>query len=140
MRREAKVPKQVNGRNASSTSPRTWASFSEVFESSVGDGVGFVLNGDGIVCVDLDHCLDARGVVTSPTARRVLELAGDTFVEVSLSGDGLHVWGRSSVPVGGCVGDGVEVYGTGRYIAVTGQRFRGSELRDITRLVRSLVP
>ena len=93
--------------------------------SPVGVGVGFVLNGDGIVCLDLDHCLDGG---LSDLAARVLELAGPTYVEVSPSGDGLHVWGYGEIGRGRRVG-GVEAYGTGRYLTVTGKPFDGSVSR-----------
>jgi len=48
-----------------------------------------------------------------------------TYVEVSPSGDGLHVWGFATVDKGRRSG-GVEVYGSGRYITITGKRWRGS--------------
>ncbi|WP_453126592.1 hypothetical protein [Streptomyces sp. CLCI03] len=75
--------------------------------------------------MDLDHCLDESGQPL-PWAQRLLDLAPSTWVEVSLSGDGLHVWGFGSLergrrlPVGGGT---VEVYGDGRFIAVTGRSF-----------------
>ncbi|MET7607446.1 hypothetical protein ABZS96_34265 [Streptomyces avermitilis] len=59
----------------------------------------------------------------------MLDAAGDsTWVEVSTSGDGLHVWGRGALPGDAGrrlrLGAGtVEVYGTARYVAVTGRTF-----------------
>jgi primase-polymerase (primpol)-like protein len=47
-----------------------------------------------------------------------------TYVEVSPSGSGLHVWGFADLVQGRRTGD-VEIYGAGRYITVTGRRFRG---------------
>jgi len=114
--------------------------------STVGVGVGFVLNGDGIVCIDLDHCVlpDRR---RTPLARRALELAGDTYCERSMSGEGVHIfgWYRGGLfdVEGGSRDDsrGVEVYGDRRYIAVTGDVVRGKPVRlgDITELVDWLV-
>src|SRR5690606_28454630 len=56
-RSHSKVPLQVNGGAASSTDPRTWSTYTAAMRSNVGVGVGYVLAGDGIVCVDLDHCV-----------------------------------------------------------------------------------
>jgi primase-polymerase (primpol)-like protein len=124
-----KVPLQVSGRNASSTAPQTWSSYAAAAASGVGAGLGFVLNGDGVVCVDLDHCLGESSVVED-WAREIVGQIPGTFVEVSPSGDGLHVWGRSSF-VGGrrfaVDGGMVEVYSTARYLTMTGCKFRGSK-------------
>lgn len=99
---------------------------------------GFVLNGDGIVCLDLDHCL-VDGELTERGAE-ILARCPSTYVEVSLSGTGLHVWGRGEVPKGRRL-PGVEVYGTGRYIAVTGKRFGRcpSTLADLSGVVAWLL-
>ena len=123
-RMASKMPVQCDGAAASSTNPDTWCDYRTAAGSDVGAGLGFVLNGDGIVCVDLDHCLDGRGRAL-PLTIELLEGLPDTYIEVSPSGDGLHVWGFGSVRRGR-VTPGVEVYGTGRYITVTGRRWRGS--------------
>src|SRR5690349_1159463 len=58
VRRTAKkVPLTTAGRAASSTDPGTWSSYRQARASKVGVGVGFVLDGDGVVCIDIDHCL-----------------------------------------------------------------------------------
>lgn len=127
VRRSAnKVPLTVAGSPASSSNPATWASYAEAEASSAGVGLGFVLNGDGIGCIDLDHCL-TDGELTD-WARKILDRCPATFVEVSPSGHGLHVWGRIPEDAGRR-SDGVEVYSTGRYIATTGQRFEDAPLR-----------
>lgn len=125
-----KVPLTVTGRPASTTNSCTWSSYAEAERSSAGAGMGFVLDGDGIVCVDLDHCLiDGQ---LADWAVPILEGVPATYIEVSPSGDGLHVWGSGECPTGrrrrvpgGCV----EVYGTGRYITITGRPWRGSRRR-----------
>ena len=105
-------------------------------------GVGFVLDGDGIVCLDLDHALeDGRPV---EWAAQLLARLPATYVEVSPSGTGLHVWGRARVVRGRRIRDGVrsvEIYGTGRYITVTGRRWRGasSRLADLDAVVAELL-
>jgi primase-polymerase (primpol)-like protein len=138
-----KVPLTVGGTVASSTDPETWSTYREAAGSAAGVGNGFVLNGDGIACLDLDHALDADGDLL-PWAAGVLELAPDCWVEVSRSGTGLHVWGRAVVEQGRRipVGTGsVEIYGTGRYIAVTGRTWGGTPQRlgDLTHVINQLL-
>lgn len=116
----AKVPLTPRGRPASATDPHTWSPYAAVKDMP---RKGFVLDGDGIVCLDLDHCL-VDGEL-SDRAAEVLARCPRTYVEVSLSGTGLHVWGRGRLERGRRL-PGVEVYGSGRFIAVTGNRFAGS--------------
>lgn len=118
-----KVPLQVDGELASSTDPATWTTYARVRRQP---RIGFAL-GDGIGCIDLDHCL-VDGVPTA-AARAFLDRMPATYVEISPSGTGLHVWGR--IPEGRGTrrvvgGLSVETYSTGRYITVTGRRFAGS--------------
>ncbi|MER7482805.1 DNA primase [Streptomyces sp. NPDC126510] len=139
----AKVPLTTVGTPASSTNPRSWSTYRNAVESVAGVGLGFVLNGDGIACVDLDHALAPDGS-PKPWAAEILRQAGATYTEVSASGDGLHVFGYADVRQGRRIrregGYAVEVYGDGRYIAMTSQRFRGapSTLADISALVGQL--
>lgn len=137
-----KVPLQVSRRVASSTDPATWNSYKRVRESRLGAGLGFVLNGDGIVCIDLDHCIE-RGKVAS-WAQEILARLPRTYIEVSASGSGLHIFGRGHVPVGRRIrradGARIEVYGDGRFIAVTGTRFESapSALADLSEVLAEL--
>lgn len=88
-----KLPLRADrNRAASSTDPRTWTSYAAARDSSVGTGVGFVL-GDGIGCIDLDDALDAERNVISAVAEAVLQGNRGAWVEVSMSGRGLHVFG-----------------------------------------------
>jgi primase-polymerase (primpol)-like protein len=134
-----KVPLQPDGRPASVTDPATWSPHRV---AAVRGELGFVLDGDGIVCLDLDHCLDAHGEL-APWARRIVQACPSTYVEVSPSGTGLHIFGYGDVARGRRIrrgGEAIEVYGTGRYIAVTGQPYQDApaELADITEVITSL--
>lgn len=137
-----KVPVTAKGRPASSTDSATWCSYRDALRSTAGAGVGFVLNGDGIACLDLDHCLvDGK---PAAWAQRILDRVPATYVEVSPSGDGLHVFGFAKVGRGRRLrvdGGQVEVYDRGRYIAVTRERFNGSpsRLADISEVIASLI-
>lgn len=114
----------MTGRSASSTAPATWATYAAACTSTAGDGLGFVL-GDGVACLDLDHCL-VDGV-PSPWAAEVLARTPGAYVEVSPGGDGLHVWGLAPEQPGRCR-DRIEAYSVGRYITITGRVFRSGTL------------
>lgn len=136
-RHSAKVPLTVGNRSASSTNPATWSPFKVANVSDVGDGLGFVLAGEGITCIDLDHCI-VDGVL-EPWAQSIVNQCKGTYVEVSMSGTGLHVFGFASVGKG-YRRNGVEIYDRGRYIAVTGRRWKRCPLvlTDISVVVDSL--
>ncbi|MEW1551349.1 DNA primase [Streptomyces tsukubensis] len=146
VRRSAdKVPLTTGATPASSTNPRTWSSYKNAAASTVGAGLGFVLSDDDdIVCLDLDHCIDRLTGRMAPWAAAILRDAGTTYVEVSPSGDGLHIFGYATVRQGRRIrrsdGTAVEIYGQGRYIAMTGRRHgkSPSSLADVSALVNKL--
>lgn len=114
------------------------------FATAMGDPrkrVGFVL-GEGIGCIDLDHCI--VGGELSEGAAAILSMLPATWVEVSPSGDGLHIWGRfskSGRSVGTFMGQPVEVYDRARYVTVTGHRFKDAPvvLADLGGVVNELI-
>ncbi|TFD58023.1 DNA primase [Cryobacterium sp. Hh7] len=126
IRRSAeKVPLQLDGRAASSTRSSTWSSFKAASASTVGAGLGFVLNGDGIGCYDLDHCM--VGGKLTPTAAAFIASHPGFYSEVSPSGDGVHIWVHAEGQRGSKrVIDGlnVEFYTRGRYITITGKAIK----------------
>jgi primase-polymerase (primpol)-like protein len=110
----------TQGDSASSTNPLTWSDYQTASQSTAGDGLGFVLNGDGLICIDLDHCFDGE---PSAEAQALIDLLPPTYIEVSPSGTGLHLWGYASLDKGRRFnrnGLSVEVYPNGRYLTVTG--------------------
>jgi primase-polymerase (primpol)-like protein len=143
---DRKVPLSVAGakvRPASSTAPETWASYSAVNRSSAGAGLGFVLSFmDRLVCIDLDHALFDGEL--RPWARRIVDGLPETYIEVSPSGTGLHIWGFGIVERGRRIRSGesaVEIYDRGRYITVTREPFENapSKLADLTRVIADLL-
>lgn len=123
-----KTPLTLTGRNASSTNPATWATWGQVKASTIGVGPGFVL-GDGIGCIDLDHCL-IDGVPT-PATQAILDRYPGNYIETSPSGNGLHIWGLMPEQAGTRkVENGVhiETYSRGRYITITGRVFQAGSL------------
>ena len=111
---------------ASATNPSTWRDPNTVFAALQADttgtlvGMGFVLNGDGTVCIDLDHAVDENGNIT-PEAQQILDRFPDTFAEYSRSKRGIHIWLHTSkpLPTSGRRTGNVEIYQDKRYIAIT---------------------
>ena len=137
----AKVPLTVRGRAASSTNPRTWSTHDEANASEIGAGLGFVLNGDGIVCIDIDHCIEHGR--PARWASDFLATLPNTYVETSPSGDGLHIWGTADLGFTGrrikIPGGEVEVYSNLRYLTVTGNAITPTRhLGDLTKAVAAL--
>lgn len=109
-----------------------WASFDKAKDSEEGDGVGFVLNGDGVVCVDLDDCVEDGK--PNAEAKALIDSLPKTFVEISPSGRGLHIWGYGSVDIGRRFernGLKIEVYGEGRYLTVSGNALVKAKLAEL---------
>jgi KaiC/GvpD/RAD55 family RecA-like ATPase len=137
--REGKIPydaKYVNSR-ASSTNPDTWSSFEAATtayeESNEALGIGFVLNGDGLVGVDIDHVV-TDGVV-EPAAVELLDQLGAAYISLSPSGHGLRAFGYATPLLQGCKGVyqgmAVELYSSQRYLTVTDQTLRHEPLREL---------
>lgn len=134
-----KVPYQTNGRRASPTDPKTWATHGEVLQAYKPEkykGIGFVFSKSaGIVFIDIDHCIEEDGL--DDRARDILDAFMDdegklaTFVEYSQSGTGLHIYVKGEIPR--CFNNRnihVEMYDSGRFSAMTGNLFCRSELGE----------
>ncbi len=121
IRHKNKVPITANNHAASSTNPATWTDYQTAKASEYGDGLGFVLNGDGIICIDLDYCYNGQ---PTDEAQALIDSLPNTYVEVSPSGKGLHIWGYADLEAGRRFsrnGLSIEIYPKGRYITVTGK-------------------
>lgn len=118
-----KVPLTIDGHTASSTNPTTWATYQQAQQSTAGVGLGFVLNGDGIGCYDIDHCI-TNGTLT-PEAQSFLERTEHFYAEQSPSGTGIHIWHHAPAAPGTrqtINGLHIEHYTQGRYITITGRK------------------
>lgn len=101
--------------------------FQKLTQSGRFDGVGLILNGDGLVGIDIDDCLlDERAALD---AVEFLTTVGCKYIELSPSGSGLHGLGLSDSVIAPAVGQfksaKVEVYATNRYLTVTGHLVGG---------------
>lgn len=147
--KEVKVPYTVNHTRAASNDPRTWSTFEQVRQTykaggSGSDyaGIGFVFTSElGLIGIDLDDCIerDKDGhEYLSTFAQRVLEQI-DSYTELSPSGTGLHIICTASIPRAKKTAY-LEIYATGRYFTVTGDRWPGASdsILDCTSSVASL--
>lgn len=132
-----KVPYCADSRrNASSTDPSTWSSLlrcKSAFEDGNFDGVGFALNGDGIVGLDLDGCVYDGEPCSEALA--LLKKLNAQYVELSPSGNGLRAFGYGELLKGrnGTIGGlRVEIYPNARYLTITGHTLITGKL---TRLI-----
>ena len=104
----------------------TWATFEQAqtaYEEGGYRGVGFVLNGDGIVGIDIDHCV--RDGQPSAAALQFMTDIDCKYFELSPSGTGLHGFGYAyDAPKKGRRGTlnglNVELYSRRRYFIMTG--------------------
>ena len=131
-----KVPINANtGSSAKVNDPTTWTTYENASGLLATDrtleGVGFML-GDGFAGVDLDACLDETGEI-QPWAGDVISTF-PTYCETSPSKTGVKIFLKGEVSKGrrknlgvktGDKAPGIEVYGGGRYFAVTGNAWKG---------------
>jgi primase-polymerase (primpol)-like protein len=146
-----KPPLVLSGRPASSTDPETWTSFEEAYAAHAAglfDGIGYVFTPDDPYCgIDLDSCRDPE---TGDLADWAVDLIHrlDFYAELSPSGMGGEIWTRAKKQVAKCKkkfeSGEVEIFDSGRYFTVTGQRFPGTpetindrlqEVNDLCELV-----
>lgn len=118
----------VAGRWASVTDPATWGTLAQAQERDP-DHVGIVL-GWGLGCIDLDHCLRVDGALTDG-AQAIVDFYPGNYVEISPSGQGLHIFGTAPQVRGlrrTWRGQSVEMYTRARYITVTGNTWQAGDL------------
>jgi putative DNA primase/helicase len=129
--RWTKIPRRLDGRNASSTNRNDWVSFDAAYtayQSGKGDGLGFITTReDGYMLVDFDHVIDLTTGTIAPWAYELVQTAHrkrGSYCEVSVSRTGLHLFLRSKRVFDGIkTPDGLEIYTHGRFFTMSGWRF-----------------
>src|SRR5215471_15641113 len=93
---DAKPPFQAEhpNKHASVTNPNTWCSYDKARRTSL-DGIGFVLKDSNIGALDLDDCRDPETGRLDTWAQDLVHRANGNYVEVTPSGRGLRIIGRS---------------------------------------------
>ena len=123
------------GEYAESDNPETWTTFDNALKylkEKGGTTIAYALDGkDNVSCIDIDHCYDENGQ-PSALAKEVLSKCGKTYVEKSVSGNGLHIFGKTSgMDIRTFSKDGdLEFYQKEHFIAMTGDASGYSRLES----------
>jgi hypothetical protein len=123
----------VTGKFAEADAPETWTDFDTACKYARENGgvaLAYALDGkDQIACIDLDNCYDEKGMPTD-IAKAVLAACGQTYTEHSVSGKGLHVFGKTAgMDLRTFSKDGdMEFYQKSHFITMTGDGVSCSEL------------
>ncbi len=124
-----KLPKDAKtGEAASPNDPSTWSDFDTACKFAHENGcasLAYALDGkDNICCIDIDHCFNAKREM-SDIAKMTWNACGNTYREVSVSREGLHIFGKTKgmgLQVFSDAGD-MEFYERGKFMTVTGDAF-----------------
>ena len=103
-------------------------------------GIAFVFTeADPFFFLDIDHCW--VNDQWSQTANYFLSRLQGAAVEVSQSGEGLHVFGKTSPVVHGCKNTplGLELYTSKRFVALTDINTTGNVLVDCTAVLAGII-
>jgi putative DNA primase/helicase len=117
------------GTLANVSDPTTWGSFEEAYVYAQQEGIegtGYVLtDDDGLTGADLDHCRDPVSGEIQEWAAKIVAL-NETYCEISPSGTGLRFFweGKLDAAVKNDKQQ-VEIYCTGRYLTITGNKVEG---------------
>ena len=121
------------GNYAESDNPETWTTFDKALEyvrEHGGTTIAYALDGkDNVSCVDIDRCFNENGEL-SETAKEALKRSGATYAEKSVSGNGLHIFGKTDgmdLRTFSKGGD-LEFYQKEQFIAMTGD---GAKTKDL---------
>lgn len=108
------IDEKANGWNM----PERWVNFNDAKTKNT--PLGFVLvKEDKIVCIDLDHAIQDGKL--SLMAKEIIEKFTGTYMELSQSGKGIHIFVKGSIPKNlNLSSEGIEMYKNNRYIALTG--------------------
>lgn len=131
-----------DGKFAKSNMPETWADFETAKRYCLRyryAGLAFALTGV-ITFIDIDHAVDkSTGKILSPDAEKLLALFPDTFSERSMSGTGIHILVKGSLPENALKRNdnkGVEMYDCYRFICMTGDLLsETTQLKDCADLI-----
>lgn len=139
--KKTKPPRQLNGSFALVNEPDTWTTFEKASEQLHRvNGLGYVFaSGDGLVGVDLDHCINPYTGEVAPWATEIISRFIGTYMEYSPSGEGLHILCRGRAIATGArkwkvdgQEQGIEVYDfrSPRYFTVSGNAFNEQDITD----------
>lgn len=137
----AKVPYYAGGKRRTGTqgseSDRrrlvTLEQARKAYDQGGWSGVGFAfLPGDGFVGIDIDHGVDAATGQPTERTRQIIDTC-QSFTETSVSGTGVHIYGRGKTRTNKSNDIGLELFCERQFFIVTGNAWPGApaELRDL---------
>jgi hypothetical protein len=140
-----KLPASRTGEVVSAFDQAHWMSYTEAtaLAASLGMRVGFVItDADPFFCLDVDKCLNPDGQSWSPLATELCQTFHGCYMELSVSGRGLHIWGRYEglAPAHKAKNTklGIELYTKLRFICL-GQGLQGDPNADMTAQLHAVV-
>jgi hypothetical protein len=123
----------VTKKAASSTDPNTWGTYEQAINSGL-PCIGFVLSkNDPYTIIDLDAPLNDE---QRARHNKIVE-AANSYTEISVSGTGVHIIAKGSVPRG-FRRDQVEVYSDARFMVCTGNVLKNLPVQDEQKLLNIL--
>lgn len=132
----------VNSKFAKCNEPETWVDFETAKRYCLKNrykGLVFALT-SGITFIDIDHAIDkTTGAILSEEAKQLMLLLADTYIEKSVSGTGVHLLVKGSLPKNARNRNnkkGLEMYDNNRFICITGDLLSGNTvLKDCTDII-----
>ena len=129
------------GQDINAHDPKYWVTYEEA--KATEHPVGFVLTDDDpYFCLDIDNCRLPSNQ-WSPESEEIAKAFPGAKVEISMSGDGLHIWGRYKPPIPDHakrnIGLGLELYHNKRFIALGRPGATGDIETDCTRALELVI-
>lgn len=132
-RRKQKLPKNPHtGGNAMTNNSETWGTFLEAYSALQKykfKGLGFML-GEGYFGVDLDNCDNELKMEFVDTLQ--------SYSEYSMSGNGIHIICKGTLPEGQRRKGNIEMYEKERYFIMTGNKINNNPIVDCTDKIKPL--
>lgn len=128
-----KVPYNTHtGSMASVRNPTTWSTFAEAratCDRLGAGGIGFVFSDfDPYFGIDLDKCHDPETGIIEPWAQEIIDrFLPYAYIEISISGTGVHIIGRGALPPGGNRKGLIETYDHNRFFTMSGNVLHGRD-------------
>lgn len=117
------------GDNAKSNDRDTWGNLAEAvagIERHQCDGISIVLDKWDISGIDLDNCRDRDTEEIAPWAQAIIDHFSPCYWGPSVSGTGIRILIRATLPAGGHKRGDIEVYDDGRHLTLTGHLGAGA--------------
>lgn len=133
----------ITGGYAQSNNSKTWSSFQTALKESVKyNGIGFMFSESPFFGIDLDHMdmfiEDYKGGGTNNVISEFIHTLG-SYAEYSVSGKGIHILCKGTLPPEGRRKGNFEFYQDGRFFTVTGNAASEyTEIEDCTERVKPL--